>query len=255
MHDQTRVDKWIARALAHTGMPLDRRAETAEEWRSHLNHLIDDNRDAGMTDEQAVRAALGAFGAPEILRLQLRREQRGLDRRAAMAEVRKGAPLFVVVPTVLVVLLSLAVRPASLWAAVIGGLCFIVSIAAVGALCAYFGGLFTLRIMRSRPRTEFAFLPRWGHWTAVSLVAITAAVWFPLLMVASLYPIVADLPVFQPGLMSFCKVYGIAMFEDHGLLRTYLAPVSPFVVALALTLYERSRCTDAADGSMVPSAL
>jgi len=47
MHDQTRVDKWIARALAHTGMPLDRRAETAEEWRSHLNHLIDDSRDDG----------------------------------------------------------------------------------------------------------------------------------------------------------------------------------------------------------------
>src|SRR3972149_2371325 len=103
MHDQTRVEKWIAGALAHTGMPLDRRAETAEEGRSHLNHLIRDNQDAGMTDEQGVRAALAAFGPPEILRLSnLRREQRRLDRRAAMAEVRKSVPLLAVLPTVLV---------------------------------------------------------------------------------------------------------------------------------------------------------
>jgi hypothetical protein len=74
-------------------------------------------------------------------------------------------------------------------------------------------------------------------------------------MVASLYPIVADLPVFQPGLMSFCKVYGIAMFEDHGLLRTYWVPVLSFVVALVLTLFERSRCRGAHDGSMVHSAV
>jgi len=242
MHDRTSVDEWIAMALAHTGMPLARRIETVEEWRSHLDQLISDNQDAGMPQEQAVRAALEAFGQPEDLRRQLRREQRMLDRREAIAEVRKSMPLFMILPAVLVVPLSLAVGPVSIQATVIGGLRFVVSMSVVSALVTYFAGLLTMRITRKRPRTEFAFLPRWGYWAAVSLAMATAAVWFPLLMIAAAYPIVADLPHFRLGLMSFWGSFGAAMLEDFGGIKTYLAPVTLVVIALALTLYERSRC-------------
>jgi hypothetical protein len=242
MNDRTSVDEWLAMALAHTGMPLARRIETVEEWRSHLNQLIGDNRGAGMPDKQAVRAALEAFGQPEDLRRQLRHEQRMLDRRAAMAEVRKGIPLFMILTAVLVVPLRLVVETVSIQATVIGGLRFVVGMSAVSALVTYFAGLITMRIRRERPRAEFSFLARWGHWTVVSLVMATAAVWFPLLMIAAAYPIVADLPHFRLGLMSFWWAYGAAVLEDFGGIKTYLALVTLVVIALALTIYERSRC-------------
>jgi hypothetical protein len=255
MHDRTTVDEWIATALAHTGVPMPRRVEIAEEWRAHLGRLIRDNRDASMTDEQAVSAALEAFGRPEDLRRQLRRDQRMLDRRAAMAEVRKCIPLFTVLPVVLAVLLSLALRPASIGAMVIGGLRFVVSLSLVSAFGTYFASLVTMRIMRERPYAEFGFLPRWGHWTAVSLVMATAALWFPILMIAASYPILADLPHFRLGLMSFWKAYGSALLEDLGGIKTFMAPITLVVIALALTLYERSRCIDRAkDEAARPAA-
>ena len=135
MSDLTSVDGWIATVLAHTDMPMARRAETAEEWRAHLDQLIRDKRDAGMSDEQAVPAALETFGRPEDLRRRLRRDQRMRDRRAALAEVRKGVALFLIFAPVLVVLLSLVVRPASIQAAVIGGLRFVVGMLPVYLPC------------------------------------------------------------------------------------------------------------------------
>lgn len=251
MDDRKHVDEWIEMALAHTGMPLARRAETVEEWRSHLDQLIRDNRDAGMPDEQAVHAALDAFGQPEDLRRQLRRQQRVLDRREAIAEIRKGAPMIAALPVLLVVLLRLVVGPVSMQATLIGGIRFVVSAWVVIALVVYFTSLLTMRIMRKRPRTEFAFLPRWGYWTAVSLVLATAAVWLPLLTIAALYPILADLPHFRLGLMSFWSSFGAAMLEDFGGIKTYLAPVTLVVISLALTLYERSRCIGTTNGAII----
>jgi len=243
MHDRTGIDEWIDRALAHTGLPMGRRAETAEEWRAHLDQLICDKRSAGMPDEQAVRAALEAFGRPEDLRRQLRHDRRMQDRRAALAEVRRGLPMLIIFAVALVVFLSAAVRPASIWAAVIGGLCFLVSMAVVMAMGTFFVGLLTMRIVRTRPRAEFAFFPRWGYWTVVSFVLSMAAVGLPTVMITPLYPILADLPHFRLGMMSFWQAYLSAMLEDLGGIRAYMAPFTIAAISLALTLYERSRCT------------
>lgn len=254
MHDRAGVDEWIAKALAHSCMPLARRTETAEEWRAHLDQLVRDNRDAGMPDEQAVSAALETFGDPEDLRRRLRRDQRMVDRRAAIAEVRKAVPLFIMLPVVLVVPLFLVVPPASIRSAVIGGLGFVASMLAVSALGTYFGSLLTMRIMRQRPREEFAFLPRWGHWTAVSLVIATAVVWFPIVTIGASYPIIEDLPHLRLGLIPFGKAYCSAMLEDVGGFKTYMAPIMLVVIPLALTLYERSRCIGTAKGGAIQSA-
>jgi len=254
MHDRTGVDKWIDRALAHTGLPMNRRVETAEEWRAHLDQLICDNRRAGMPDEQAVPTALEAFGRPEDLRRQLRRDQRMLDSRAALAEVRKGLTLLIIFAVALVVFLYAALQPVSIWAAVIGGLRFLVSMSVVMALVTFFVGILTMRIVRKRPRVEFAFLPRWGHWTAVSFVVAAAAVCLPIVMIGAWYPILADLPQFRLGMMSFCQAYASAMLEDLGGIRMYMVPVTVIAIPLALTVYERSRCTDTTEGGSIASA-
>ena len=254
MSDLTSVDDWITSVLAHTDMPMARRAETAEEWRAHLDQLVRDKRNAGMPHEQAVFAALESFGQPEDLRRRLRREQRMRDRRNALAEVRKGVPLFLIFALVMVVIPGLVVRPASIHAVVIGGLRFLVSILPLMALITYFSSLLTIRIKRERPRAEFDFLRRWRHWTVVSLIMVIAAVWFPLLTIAAVYPILADLPHFRPGLISFWQAFGRAMFEAFGGIKPYLAPVMLMVIALALTLYERSRCIDTAKEATIHPA-
>ena len=59
--------------LRGSGLPMERRAETAEEFREHLRASVDRHRRAGLPAEQAVAAALAAFGRPETIRRILTR--------------------------------------------------------------------------------------------------------------------------------------------------------------------------------------
>jgi amino acid transporter len=176
------------------------------------------------------------------------------DRRAALDEVRKGLALLFIFTVAVTAIMYVAMQPVSVWAAVIGGLRFLVSMSAVMAIVTFYIGLLAMRIVRKRPHAEFDFWPRWGHWTAVSVVMAAAAVCLPIVMIAALYPIIADLPHFRLGMMSFCQAYASAMLEDFSGIKTYLGPATIIAISLALTGYERSRCTGTMEGGFIASA-
>ncbi len=245
MNGHPRVDEWIRAALTYSGLPMSRRAETAEEWRTHLDQLIDDKQGAGMSPEQAVRAAVSAFGRPEAVRRQLRREQTNLDRRAAIAEVRRLAWLFAVLPALFVVLAVIAVDPHSIGGGVLAALPGFACISLAMAGATYFAVLVQLRVMRRRPQAEFSFPRRLALWSTVVLSGLLGGIGMLLLFsVAATYPLHMYQPWFaQIGPGQFSRFLGYALSErmEVNLLVT-LGSVAVF--ALSLTLYERSRCVD-----------
>ena len=74
--------------------------ELAEEVRSHLEMLIEENRRKGMTPEEARYAALRSFGGAEQVK-EIYREQRGLpmietliqDTRYVLRQLRRSPGL------------------------------------------------------------------------------------------------------------------------------------------------------------------
>ena len=89
MPENQTIEHHIAAILKGSGLPMDRREEIAEELRGHFEQLVAAKLDHGHTEEQAIQSALADFGSPALIRRQLRRHQRIVDRRYALAEVRR----------------------------------------------------------------------------------------------------------------------------------------------------------------------
>ena len=90
MAEDLKIDQRIEAILTGSGLPMDRRAEVAEELRAHLEQGVARRRKAGLPEDQAIEDALAGFGSPEVIRRQLRRQQRMLDRRDTLVDIRRS---------------------------------------------------------------------------------------------------------------------------------------------------------------------
>jgi len=79
MHKDEMIKRQISAILEGSRLPMDRREEVADELRGHIEQLVAAKHEEGLSEEQAVEAALAGFGSPAVIRKQLVRQQRVMD--------------------------------------------------------------------------------------------------------------------------------------------------------------------------------
>jgi hypothetical protein len=254
MANDLQIDQRIAAILTGSGLPMDRRAEVAEELRVHLQQSVARGRQAGLTEDQAIEEALADFGSPEVIRRQLRRQQRMLDRRDTLTDIRRSQwtvrlPVAAIAfyAAVIAVLHPLPFSPLErfMW----GSLLF-VGFALLVFVPTYWAALFARGIERRRPRAEYRALASLGRGLAMGGVLLAyALIWAPL-WVMPFMPVLLDAPEFAhllPG--AFLNIWWVAVVESAG----YVLGLLVFGVlasGLGVALYERTRCFD---GPAVPA--
>ncbi len=258
MRNLPAVDEWIRGILSGSELPMDRRAEIADEWGDHLRERIAAKRAVGVIGEAAVQTALAEFGDPARLRRQLRRGQCARDLREALAKTRPMAVW--AIGGALCAAACAAVflpGPAPVFHRLAGGCVIFVAIALVALVPAFVAGLVELRVTRSRPVEEFHPARSFVCWTAVVASFFAAIVLFTPVVV-SLVGYFARDSVF----LSVLHQNPVVMQGSPWLIWRHIAvaacefPVRSFVIppimilvgALTITLYERSRCVDTTVG-------
>ena len=248
MPEDSKIDQRIAAILAGSSLPMERRTKVAEELRSHLEESVSGNREAGLSEVEAIEAALADFGSPDIIRRQLRRQQRRLDWRYALADICRsmwGAYLLAamcgVYAAVIAVFHPLPLRPVMrcLWGLVLFGAFFLMMFSPT-----YLAALLSCRLGRRRPRGEYHFFKGCLHGMGMGGVFLGyALVWTPLWVMPSM-PLVLDAPEFAhylPG--KFWHIWWVAVLElaDH----TFgLLALGVLGFGLGVAFYQRSRCID-----------
>lgn len=256
MHEDSIIDSRIAAILTGSGLPLERRVEVADEMRSHLEQLISAKHSAGLIGKHAVETALTDFGSPEVIRRQLTKQQRRLDRRSALFEVRRciwwlvtGCGLFAMVCAIL------APGPIAAGPRCLAGACLFVGMLLIMSVPMYLAELLSLQVKRRRPSAEYSF-PK-------SFIRYAVVVLFYLAFTLAMGPFVVGFggyigqnSLFQSILSLAPEVVegapwliwhniGIAAWESP--IRSFVAPALMVIVsALVIALYERSRCVDVA---------
>jgi len=243
--DSPRIDGHIAAMLRGSGLPMERRAETAEEFREHLRASVDRHRRAGLPAEQAVAAALAAFGRPETIRRHLRRQQRASDRRYAAGERRRYRGLYLAIAAMCgllpIVRCPEVVPP--LWRC-LGGLASFLFVSALAGVAGYLAALQECRISRRRPREEYSFGASLLRWTGLAGGSLFALVAILLLVIGAVLPFIHTvLGSERPSLLLMGAAFGQAWLEHP--LRTFgLSAVLVVGLGLGAAFYERSRCVD-----------
>ena len=256
MHESSIIDRRIAAILTGSGLPLERRAEVADELRSHLEQLISAKHRAGMTGEHAVDAVLTDFGSPNVIRNQLKKQQRRLDRRLALLEVR-GCIWWLVSWSGLFGIVCAITAPGSVAAGprCLIGACLFASMLLIVSVPMYLAELLSLPVQRRRPNAEYSF-PRsiFRHAVVVFLFLACTLATGPLVigfggyigqnsLFHSILPLAPEVVEGAPWL--FWRNLGIVAWESP--IRCFLTPVLLVIVsALVIALYERSRCVDVA---------
>lgn len=253
MRDEARIKERISAILAGSGLPMDRRAEVAEEWRNHLGLSIAAKRERGLTKEAAVAAALDEFGSPRVIRRQLRRQQRMLDRRQASAKVRRMIwylLIYAVVFTSLLVVFAPEVVPL-VDRCLIGFELFII-VFMLMVWATYASEIFNARIERQRPRAEYSFFRSWLRWMAVTLFGALTGIPFVLGIFAVLAPLLAAKwrTEVSGGLMALQLWHNVAAaWMELGVRNFSLCAFGVIVSGLAIAHHERSRCVEQPDPS------
>jgi hypothetical protein len=246
VREDAKIDQRIAAILVGSGLSLERRAEVAEELRGHLEQLVASQRQAGLPDAQAVEAALTRFGSPQVIRKQLRRQQRMLDRREALAAIRRptwGIGLLAVVTGLYAAAIAvLHPQPSSplmrcLWGVVLFAWFLVILIVPV-----YWAALFACRIERRQPREEYHVRKSLLRGMGMGVVFLAYALAWAPLWVMPVTPLLFEAPEFAhylPG--AFWHAWWVAVLESAGWVFGLLAVgVSGF--GLGVVLHERSRC-------------
>ena len=256
MHEHSSIDRRIAAILTGSGLPLERRAEVADELRNHLEQLISAKHSAGLTGEHAVDAALTDFGSPNVIRNQLKKQQRRLDRRLALSEVRRciwwlisGCGLFGMVCAITAPG-SVAAGPRCLV-----GACLFVGMLLIASFPMYLAELLSLQVKRRRPSAEYSFPRSITRNAAVVLFFLSCTLAIGPFVIGfggyvgqnslfrSILPLAPEVVEGAPWL--FWRNLGIVAWESP--IRCFLTPVLLVIVsALVIALYERSRCVDVA---------
>jgi hypothetical protein len=97
MSENPRIESRIQEILRGSRLPAERRAEVAEEFRGHLERLVEARRQANV-DDAATEAALAAFGDVEVIRRHLRQRQGAEDHRQVLAAMRRRLRLLLIIP-------------------------------------------------------------------------------------------------------------------------------------------------------------
>jgi hypothetical protein len=254
MHEDSIIERWIGSCLAGSGLPVERRAEVADELRSHLEQLVAAKRDAGLPERQAGEAALADFGPPDVLRRQLRQHQRMLDRRHALSELRRHTWWLIAVCALLGTAAAVfAPGPAPPLARCLAGAFLLAGLLPTAFVATYFSSLVECKVKHRLPRDEHQFLGRFLRWAGVAALFLAGTLGFgPILVGLSGY-------IGQDGLLPSILHRAPEIIEGAPWLIWYNigvaaleSPVRSFVVpslmvlgaALFTTLYERSRCVD-----------
>jgi len=240
------VEEWIADVLAGSGLSMSRRAEISEEWRRHIDTLIQNCCRGEVADSRAVRAALDAFGRPEVLRRQLRRAQRTIDTRAALSETLRGLWLLTLTPAILVAVLAFFIEGFSLWQGCAAGLAFIVVLALPMAVCNYLVVRMRVILLRPRPRAEINLPRRFLFWMMSASMALAACVLTGGLLILTAAPLFIWGEIGRTGsavVLPFQRWFAAAVLDNSthfdGRLPWLVATV--IVASAAATLIERSR--------------
>ncbi len=244
MHDDSRIEERIAEVLRGSGLPMERRAEVAEEMRDHLEQAIASKREAGRSDPEAVELALADFGLPQAIRKQLRRQQRMLDRRHAWDKLRRQFRWIVVGCAVLGAALAiLSPERVSFLNRCLGGVCVSAWWVCVWCLSVRFGTPLECQLERRRPRDEYDFLESMLRWTMVGALSLSGIIAVALVLIAACTPLLHRSPLSAQFVQLFWYNFGIAWFESAA--RNFgLAGLVVLGFALGAALYERSRCVE-----------
>lgn len=167
MHES--VERYIAKVLRDTGIPIARRREIADEIRSHLAESAAARIRDGVCSGCASRDAIEAFGPARIVRRKLVWQQWRDDVFANRVRLIGPAALGVIGALAFALLDTIVLR-ASLG---IGGA---VRVFLVIALCAWTATLVHLRLMRPRPDSEVSTLVLTARFGGAVLAGIMSVV-------------------------------------------------------------------------------
>ncbi len=254
MRNLPSVDEWIRDVLSGSGLPMNQRADIADEWRDHLLERMDTKRANGMTLDDAVRTALVDFGNPVQLRRQLRGAQRARDLRSALAKTRPIAA-WTIGGALCAGGVAAMFLPTSAPVAhrLMGGCGAFLAIALFAIVPAFLASLVELRVVRSQPVDEFHPLRSFVRWSLVVGAFLTGTALSPIALVGLCGYFAPD-SVFLSTLHPNPEImYGapwliwrnIAVAACEVPVRSFVIPTLMILAgAFAITLYERSRCVD-----------
>lgn len=231
---------------------MDRRAEVAEELRDHLSQLVEAKCAEGMSEASAVEAALVDFGSLDEIRRQLRKQQGLLDRQKVFSNLRRYRwPVVVGCGLFGAAVALVAPAPASASLRCLVGICIFVGMLGILSTMMFSVELLTCRLQHVRPRSEFHIQRSFYYWsTAVFTFLIVTLAMGPLFI--GVFGFLAQNGYLQSFLnfspqltegahWTFWRNMAIGAMESP--LRSFLLPLlTVMVVALCISLYERSRC-------------
>lgn len=261
MHKDPRIELRIAAILTGTGLPMERRREVAEELRGHLQQNIASKCASGLQDNDAIASALAEFGSPQVLRKQLRAQQRMLDRRQAFAKLRRQiwmpiiyAGLFVFWTGFFSIVPGMRTQPSHHIAPILLILHRVIVFVGLFFLVAgfmYVGNLFEYQIKRLRPRHEYHFLKSCLRWMAAVGLVLVATLTLVMFLMGFWTPLVCTWV--NQGMLNNCFANHFAWTFSHSFMAAWLeSAVRNFGLCglgvlgfgLGLSLYEHSRCVD-----------
>lgn len=258
MHETERMNQWLELCFRGSRMPISRRLDIADEWRSHIEAEASALELEGMIRSEAMETALRRFGRPEVLRRQLRWQQVRKDMRDAFLSCRRQS-LWIAAPGAIFAVMIAWFAPGfvPLSVRVTGGLGLIVDVVGAVVIFALVGTFLEQRINRQRPRNEYNFAASMCRWTVIVMVSLVATALLAPLLIAYgghvgkegfLLSIIfnnfdPDMPVIEGGRWLFVQSFGISFFGSP--IRNICVPALAILAgAWILARYERSRCVE-----------
>ena len=258
MNETERMNQWLELCFRGSRMPISRRLDIADEWRSHIEAEASALELEGMIRSEAMETALRRFGRPEVLRRQLRWQQVRKDMRDAFLSCRRQSPWIAAPGAIFAVAIAwFAPGFIPLSVRVTGGLGLFIDVAGALVISIFVGTFLEQRIKRKRPCGEYNFSASMCRWTVIFMALLVATVLFAPLFFAYgghvgkegfLLPIIyntydLDMPVIEGGRWFFVRNFGMSFVGSP--IRGFLVPVLAILAgAWILARYERSRCVE-----------
>lgn len=245
---QSIIEERVRAVLFRSGLPVERRAEVAEEMCSHLQEGVSRHGEAGLSPSRSIEMALAEFGDPRRIRRQLRRQQLWLDQGAALGELSRG--------------LGSALVPGALMGAAVGltmtsvpmGTRLAVSVSVFVCLSVglvlpgmFLFALLRTRLQRSSPRDEYALSRSLFGWAIVLCASLASVAGVS----AALYgagSALGDSTPFVELFRNLMRITSAQWWQASAILASVAAAVV-LPGSAGLALYERTRCVDGASES------
>ena len=242
---QATIEERVRAVLFRSALPVERRAEVAEEMRSHLQDGVSRHRDAGLSPSKSTETALAEFGDPRRIRRQLRRQQRQLDQNAALHELSSGFGTALLPGAVIAASLGLTMTGMPIGTRCAVSVSMFVCLTVGLTLPALFlFALFRTRLQRSRPRDEYVLSRSLFLWAIVLSASLAALAGVSAVLYAAASALCDSTP-FAELFRNLVRFTSPQWWQASALQAASTAPVV-LLAATGLALYERTRCVDAA---------